>query len=336
MFDAIAGLPEQSLRGYEEGLRVPELPDAAGVTAVAFCGMGSSAVAGDVVRSVFRGELRVPVQVIREPELPDYVGPGTLVVCSSYSGGTAETLSCFDQSIARGARVVAVTSGGELAERARARRVPLAAVPAAFVVPRASFGALSFTVLGVLEAAGLLPGLREDVAESVAVLGDLAGRLDPQIPSVDNEAKRVALRIGDRFPVVWGAEGFPAVAAVRWKTQLNENAKLPAFASAMPELDHNEVVGWARGAGERFFVVELRTESESADVAARFPLSEEIALEAGVEAQQVHAVGRSSLARLCSLVVVGDFASVYLGLRRGYDPTPIDAIDRLKAALADG
>jgi len=135
--------------------------------------------------------------------------------------------------------------------------------------------------------------------------------------------------------VVWGAEGIGAVAASRWKTQMNENAKVPAFSSSLPELDHNEVVGWSAGTGERFFLVALRHGGEHPDVAARFPPSIEIARAAGVIAEEVRASGRSALARLLSLVVLGDFTSIYLGLLRGFDPRPVEAVDRLKRTLAE-
>jgi glucose/mannose-6-phosphate isomerase len=203
-------------------------------------------------------------------------------------------------------------------------------------MPRAAVGHLAFGVLGVLEAAGLglVPSLDGDVREVISVLEGLARRLGPEAPLDENLAKLLAARMRGRLPVIWGAEGIGAAAAARWKTQLNENAKTPAFWATLPELDHNEVVGWSEGQGERFFLVALRHEGEHADVAARFPLSIEIARDSGLQAEEVWAGGRSALAALLELVLHGDLVSTYLALERGVDPSPIDAIARLKRALA--
>jgi glucose/mannose-6-phosphate isomerase len=202
------------------------------------------------------------------------------------------------------------------------------------LMPRAALGHLAFGLLGALESAGLVPRLAADVDEAVREMERLLEDLAPDVPTERNAAKRTATAIGERVPVIWGAEGFASVAANRWRTQWNENAKLPAFASALPELDHNEVVGWADGTGRTFAVVALRHADEHPDVAARFPLSLDIARKAGVEPIEVTASGTSALARLFSLVVLGDLASTYVGLARGVDPSPIEAIAELKAALA--
>ena len=179
-----------------------------------------------------------------------------------------------------------------------------------------------------------MPPVREDLEECARELEALAAQLAPGLPTSVNVAKQVADVVGERVPVIWGAEGIGAVAAARWKTQMNENAKVPAFAAALPELDHNEVVGWSRDRGHGFALLVLRHEGERQDVATRFALSIAIAEGAGVRTQEVWARGRSALARLFSLVIVGDFASTYLGLSYGVDPWPVEAITRLKEALA--
>jgi glucose/mannose-6-phosphate isomerase len=333
MLGAVASLPTQARTSYDDGRRLAPLPSLEGITAVTYCGMGGSAVAGDVLRSLFRGRLGVPIEVNRSPELPGYCGRTTLVIVCSYSGGTAESLAAYDEAIARGCRTLAVTSGGDLAGRAGAAGTPVVRVPTG-LMPRAALGHLAFGLLGALESAGLVPRLAADVDEAVREMERLLEDLAPDVPTERNAAKRTATAIGERVPVIWGAEGFASVAANRWRTQWNENAKLPAFASALPELDHNEVVGWADGTGRTFAVVALRHADEHPDVAARFPLSLDIARKAGVEPIEVTASGTSALARLFSLVVLGDLASTYVGLARGVDPSPIEAIAELKAALA--
>jgi len=334
MLDAVVALPRHCREGHRLGLDAPDLPSAEGATAIAFCGMGGSAVAGDVLRALHADRLGVPVVVVRSPELPGFCGPDTLVLSSSYSGGTAETLACFDEAVARGCHVVAVTSGGELGRRAAELGLGRVAVPAGFM-PRAALGYLALGALGALEAIGVGPPLSADLEEAVRELEALLGECGPEVPSTSNPAKSLALSLGERVPVVWGSEGIGAVAAARWKTQCNENAKVPAFAASLPELDHNEVVGWSEGRGAGFALIALRHAGEHPEVAARFPLSLEIARSSGLEATEVWGRGRSALARLLTLVLFGDLVSVYLGITRGVDPTPIEAIARLKRALAE-
>jgi glucose/mannose-6-phosphate isomerase len=336
MLKAIGRLPHDCRDGYELGRATERLPSGEGVSAIAFCAMGSSAHSGEILRALFRDRVRIPIDVVRTPELPEYCGPHTLVVASSYSGDTAETLACFEEGVRRGCRVLSIASGGELGRRSAELELPIVEIPPGLLMPRVSLGYFALGVLGALEAVGLLPPLADDVEEALQVLTELVGTLDATEPSDRNPAKRLASAIGDRFPVVWGVEGIGSVAAARWRTQFHENAKVPSFSSALPELDHNEVVGWAPGTGADFFLVGLRHDGEPADAAMRFPLSLEVAEAAGMRSEQVRAVGRAPLARLMSLLAMGDFTSVYLGVLRGEDPTPIEAIARLKRALAGG
>ena len=310
MLDAIAGMPRHCREGYELGHGARDLPSGEGVTAIAVSGMGGSAVAGDVLRSLYADRLRIPVVVVRSPQLPEWCGPHTLVIVSSYSGGTAETLSCFEEAVRRGCRIVAVTSGGELGGRAKERELALVTVPGGFQ-PRAALGYLA-----------------------LGSLGALAAQLAPGVPTDINPAKQLAGAIGERVPVIWGAEGIGSVAAARWKTQCNELAKVPAWAASLPELDHNEVVGWSEDRGRGFFLVALRHEGEHPEIARRFALSIQIATGAGAGAEEVRSRGRSSLSQLLTLIMMGDFTATYLGLARGVDPTPVEVITRLKEALA--
>jgi glucose/mannose-6-phosphate isomerase len=332
MLAVIGEMGSHCRQGYSNGAGASGLPDLADVRGVVFCGMGGSAVAGDVLRSVFRDRLGVPVEVNRSPELPEHAGLHSLVVVSSYSGDTSETLAAFREATKRGCRAVVVTSGGTIADEAAQEGVPVVSVPGGFQ-PRAALGWLAFTALGALEAAGLLPPLAEDVAEAAGEVDARADVCGPDAPAAGNPAKQLAEAIGERIPVIWGAEGIGSAAAARWKTQLNENGKAPAWWASMSELDHNEVVGWTEPFGGAHALIALRHEAEDPEIAARFPLSLEIAEEAGVDTHQVWATGRSALARLMSLIALGDFVSAYVGIRKGVDPTPVEVIQRLKAAL---
>jgi glucose/mannose-6-phosphate isomerase len=332
MLGAVASMPRHVREGYDAAMSTQGLPLADGVTAVAFCGMGGSGIAGDVLRATYGHRLAVPVEVVRSPLLPAWVGPHSLVICSSYSGSTAETLSCFEEGRARGARLAAITSGGPLAERAVEQGSTPVRIAGGYL-PRAALGYIAFALLGTMERVGLLPRLADDVIDAVEVLEPLVDALGPDVPSERNEAKALASRIGRRHPVIWGADGVGAAAAGRWKAQMNENGKVPAWAAGLPELDHNEVVGWSDRRGEDSFVIALRDEEEHPDVAVRFPISLEIARDAGAATEEVWATGRTRLSRFLSLAIMGDFTSCYVGLMQGIDPSPIDAIVRLKAFL---
>ncbi len=333
MLGAVGSLGSDCREAYAAGRSTAELPDLSDVSTVVVCGMGGSAVAGDVLRSVFRGRLGVPVEVNRSPELPEHAGVHTLVIASSYSGNTSETLTAFRTGARRGCRTLAVTSGGILQAEATEHGAPIVGVPGGFQ-PRAALGWLAFSMLGALEAAGLLPALADDVDEAAELADQRARACRPDVPTAENPAKRLATDLGDRVPVVWGAEGIGSVAAARWKTQFNENGKIPAWSSSMSELDHNEVVGWTEPYGRSHAVIALRHDGEDAETAERFPLSLRIAEDAGAVTEEVRTHARSGLARLIDLVSRGDHVSAYVGIRRGVDPTPVEVIQRLKAALA--
>jgi glucose/mannose-6-phosphate isomerase len=334
MLDAIAGMAGHVRAGYRLGRDARGLPSGEGVSAIVVCGMGSSAACGDLIRALFANRIRVPVLVVRTPELPELVGPHTLVLASSYSGNTAESLTAFEEALRRGARVFGVTSGGELARRCAELDLACVTVPTGFM-PRAAIGFMALGGLGALEATGLAPALGADVEEAGRELEASLSLCAPGVPVSANPAKTVAAAAADRTPVVWGSEGIGAVAAARWKSELNENAKVPAFWSELPELDHNEIVGWSEGAGRRFLVIALRHAGEHPDVAARFEPSVALARGSGAEVKELWARGTSALARFFSLVVVGDLTATYLGLARRVDPTPIDAIARLKRSPAE-
>lgn len=334
MLAVVSALPHHCLDGYRLGRGVRAPATAEEVTSIAFCGMGGSAVAGDLLRAVFADHLAVPVVVVRSSELPAFCGPRTLVFVSSYSGETAEALECLRAALARDCPVVVVTSGGRLASRAEELGLPRVGLPAGFM-PRAALGYMGLGAIGALETLGLLPSLDRNVHTSIEELSNLVTTCVAASPASVNPAKRLALAALERVPVVWGAEGIGSVAAARWRTQFNENAKVPAWSSSLPEVDHNEVVGWSDGAGARFLVIVLRHDGEPPDVAARFPLSIDIARSSGARVEEFWASGDSALARFLSLSLVGDFTSTYLAIARGVDPTPVEAIARLKRALAE-
>jgi glucose/mannose-6-phosphate isomerase len=293
-------------------------------------GMGGSAVGGRLAAGAIGGRLRRPMVVADGYALPGWAGPDTVVLCSSYSGFTEETLAAYDDAAARDARRLVATTGGALAERARRDGVPVIPMPGGFQ-PRAAVG---YSLVAALEAAalcGAAPSLREEVEAAAELAERLAPEWGPDGPE-DGEAKALARRLHGTVPVIAGAE-LAAAAAYRWKCQINENAGLPAFASVLPELDHNEVVGWR--AADGLSAVFLDDPGAHPRNRLRVELTAEQAAAGAAVVERVPARGETPTERLVSLVLLGDLVSVYLAVLRGEDPVSIPPIDALKAALAE-
>jgi len=293
-------------------------------------GMGGSSVGGRLAAGVLGPRLTRPLHLAMDYGVPPWTGPETLVLCSSYSGDTAETLSAYDLARRAGAPRLAATTGGALAARARADGVPVVPLPGGFQ-PRAAVGYSLVTALEAAALCGAAPSVREEVEAAAALAASLASEWGPA-GAEDGDAKRIARALHGSIPVVLGAE-LMAPVAYRWKTQLNENAKVPAFASELPEHDHNEVVGW--GAAERrLAAVFLEDPQDDERMARRIDVTAELAAEGAAAVERVTARGETRLERTVSLVLLGDLVSLYAAVLRGVDPAPVAAIDTLKARLA--
>jgi len=334
MLGLIAHLGEQLRAGYAAGAGASGLPSSDGIRSVAVCGMGGSGIAGDVAHALFAPRLPFPLAVVKGYELPEFCGRDTVVVAVSFSGATEETLAVYAEALARGCRLVAVSKEGRLAGLARTDEVAHVAVPLETPpIPRAAIGLLAGSVIGVLEALGIIPPASDDVEATARVLAELGRELGPDRPEGANEAKRIARWLEGKIPVVWGSEGLAAAAAIRWKNQLNENAKLPALANWVPELDHNEIEAWSAGDPTRYRAVLLRHRGEHPRNAIRMTATAEVAESTGLQVRQVQATGTDPLAWLFSLIMVGDFASAYLAILRGVDPVAIPVLTGFKERL---
>lgn len=290
---------------------------------VVICGMGGSAIGADLAAAAIGLRATAPITIIRGYELPEWVGADTLVVCASYSGNTEETLHCFEQAGAAGAPRVVVTTGGKLAEGARAAgEVPVIGVPSG-MQPRAAVVYMTVSALECAALAGAAPSLRSEIEEAAAVTGELV--------AAHPEAKRIAHAIGERIPVVYGGPTSVA-AARRWRGQFNENAKRPAFFGDLPEAHHNEVVGWHH-AHDALVALLLETRGEHERIERRLDVTEDVMREAGVEAIRVQSRGDGAVAQVMSLVLLGDLVSVYVAVLSGVDPTPVEEIESLKRRL---
>jgi glucose/mannose-6-phosphate isomerase len=301
-------------------------------TAVAVAGMGGSGIAGDVLAALAYFRSPVPVLTVKGDRLPAFVGQRTLLLAVSYSGNTDEVLAAVEEGLSAGARLLAVCSGGRLAELARQHGAPVVLV-APGRMPRAALWSLAVPVCLAAAAAGALDPLADQVRAAADTLDAEADALGPAVPTAANPAKQAALRLVGKLPVAWGGGQLGAVAATRLRTQCNENAKVSATAAAVPESNHNDVMGLEGGLGPGRELVLLRDPAGEHQRDARRIAAACEAL--GVTSPVVRTAGEGPpLVRLARLLSFVDFASVYLGLAIGVDPTPIDAIDRIKAALA--
>ena len=337
MLDVVCEAAEHWRHGVARAREVDlgHVSDHSGLSGVIVCGMGGSGIAGDVAAVTANGHGVMPVGVMKGFALPAFTDAHTLVVLVSYSGNTEETIACFEQAHARGAQMVAIATGGKLGEMAHAHGFPCV-VPAAGMQPRAAFPYLAASVLVVLERLGVIGDLTGDLIEIDEVLREQTTRCGPRSLEADNPAKQIATALDGVMPVVWGQDGVLAVAATRWKTQFNENAKVPAYAAAVPEVGHNEVVGIGPGAppASGLGVVALRPPNEDPRIGKRVEAALRLAKERGARAIEAHVHGVSQLAQLASAVQLGDLASVYAAVLRGVDPTPVEAIERLKAEVS--
>jgi len=340
MMGAILGLPEQCSAAKTIGSTADlSAAERKRFDSLVIAGLGGSAIGGDLLRACYQPVLRCPVEVARDYHLPAYVGADTLVFAASNSGNTEETLSAYDQARRAGATIVAFTTGGELGNRASRDGVPLVTFPGG-LQPRASLG-YGFIPLVIASAKlGLLPSpLLDDIDEAVATMRGVRDRCNPDAPGDENVARALASTWRGKLPVIYGSQGERGVAAYRWKTQINENAKAYAISNVFPELNHNETVGWsgAHGQGNPEKVLRLcilRDDREPAHIQRRVELTKKIIAEHVDGIDEVWATGESALARMMSLIYVGDFASCYLAYAYGEDPPPVNVIDWLKSELA--
>ncbi len=335
MFALAAELPEQVEAAAGRASDVSVALDPAAVENVVVIGMGGSGMAGEVVSAVAAPLLAVPVVVAKSYECPAFVGTESLVFAVSASGDTEETIQAASDAQAAGAHLVVVTSGGQLADLAGEWDAPLIEVPAEIPQPRAALGAMAIPPLMVLENMGLYRGGHSWIEAAVSQLKRRRDELDAAGES--SCAAQVARQIGRTMALVHGGGSIGAAAAQRWKTQINENAKAPAWWSAQPELCHNEICGWGQNGDvtrQLITAIALRHDAEHPQVGRRFELVGEMMREVVADVIEVRAEGDGDLAQLFDLILVGDFVSLWLAAQSGVDPGPVPALGELKQALS--
>lgn len=291
------------------------------------CGMGGSAIGGDLAAAAFGGRLSKPLLTVRGYDLPSWLTADWAVLCSSYSGDTEETLACFAAAEALGARRIVVSTGGALAEAARSAGDPVIGLPGLLPAPRTAVAYMLVCTAEVTSAVGVAPRIAGEI-EGAATF------LEEHRAGLEHTAAEIAAQLSGEVPVIYGA-GITAAAARRWKTQLNENAKLAAFYSELPEANHNELCGWkGEEAGDgSFAAVLLEDADQHPRVRRRFELTAQAIDACGAPVVRVETAGETASERLLWTVMLGDLVSLAVAEDRGVDPLPIDAIDGLKASL---
>lgn len=330
----LRGLPQQCRQAWEEA-RALELPaHYARCTTIVIAGMGGSAIAGDFIQALAAPQCPVPIVVHRDYGLPAFVDENTLLIVSSYSGQTEETLSGFEEGMRRGAKVVALTSGGGLGRRAQEAGLPLFTIKYR-ASPRATLGLSLMFLLAIMQRLGFMPDPEAAVADAISAMERLLERVAREVPQAQNPAKALAAQLLGREVAVYGA-GHLGPVARRWKTQLNENAKAWAGFDLFPELNHNMVVGYEFPAdlAERVFVVLLWAPTLGPRLRARYQVTQELLRRAGIPHREVETLSTTPLAQAMGMTLLGDYVSYYLALLNGVDPTPVKTIDYLKERLA--
>ena len=303
---------------------------------IVFAGMGGSAIAGDLFSAFARESLPVPTHILREYDIPGFVGESTLFIATSYSGNTEETLTASKAAVKRGATLIGISSGGSLLTLCEEGNHPFIRIPHGYP-PRQALGYLFFTLYFLADKLGMSIRNDKDLAETEQLLQDLSERYNPELSMGNNLANHIAQSVYHAIPVIYTAAAYLYPVPVRWRNQFNENSKAMAFSNVFPELNHNEIVGWdgLKEVNKHLRIILLRDPEENPRIQQRIDISKELLKKSGIPFGEIFAEGNSRLARLFSLIYVGDWASYYLAMLNEKDPMRIDNIDFLKQKLSE-
>ncbi len=300
---------------------------------IVFSGMGGSAIGGNLIISYFGDELEIPAIVNRNYYLPQFVDSSSLVVVTSFSGNTEESLSSYEDAKSKGAQILCITSGGTLKQKARQDKTPVITIPDG-VPPRTALGYLSIPAIFSLMKAHLVGDKTADFEETILLLQKKAKVYSPD--STSNPALNLAQKLQAKIPIIYSTNDLLDIVALRWKGQFSENAKVLAFCNVFPELNHNEIVGWEQLPAllKNFQIIYLHDLQDHPRNNRRMDISKEILEQVTNPIIELETEGKSKLARLFSLIYFGDVVSYYLAILNGVDPTPIEKIQYLKNQLA--
>ncbi|HLD42727.1 MAG TPA: bifunctional phosphoglucose/phosphomannose isomerase [Candidatus Nanoarchaeia archaeon] len=320
MYEVLKDFPKQIEQAYALGKDIIPKP----FDRIIVAGMGGSALPGGILQALHPA---LPITLSRGYTLPPYANKNTLVFVISHSGNTEETLASLSDGLSKGCQNIIITSGGALQKIAKEKKLPLVLVPSGGQ-PRMSYGYLFFPILRILENAKKIPDQEQAVEESIAVLSD---------PALEDNGKRIAEKLKDKIPLIYSSDSM-AIASYKWKINFNENTKILAFSNVLPEMNHNEINGFSHAVGEYVAVMLTDDEDHERDknherIGKRMAITKGLIGKAGFSAEIVSSRGKSLMARLFSLIIMGDWASYLLSLAYGRDPSPVPVIEDLKKQL---
>ena len=337
MLNLLVGFPKQLLDALKIGNEIEFAKDIKkGFSNIVFTGLGGSAIGADLIRSYISRECKLPVTVNRDYTLPGFVGKETLLVVSSYSGNTEETISAYNEGREKGARIIAITSNGQLKKMSKEDGFPCVTIPQG-LPPRCALGYSSIPTLVLFCKLGLISDKASEVKESADIMSGLYEEaLSAQVAQEKNVAKSIASALFEKYAVIYGANQRTDCVATRWRGQLAENSKTISSTHLFPEMNHNEIVGWQNPKNllKDLTVILLRDQDDHPRIKTRMDISKSIIKKEGARIVEVTSRGKSLLARIFSLVYIGDFVSFYLAILNNIDPTPVDSITYLKKELA--
>jgi glucose/mannose-6-phosphate isomerase len=334
MKSLLESFPDQIAAAARAGHKLTmDVPRKTGMLVVT--GLGGSAIGGDLARSIAGHHLRVPFIVNRDYDLPQFVDASSTVFACSYSGNTEETINAYQQARKAKASIVCITSGGQLEALAAKDSVPVIRVPAG-LPPRAALGYSLMMLLAALQTMNMIPAMAEAIQEALALLSDLREEYRASNPAVSNPAKQLATSLNGKIIVVYGSNGITDAVAYRWRSQIEENAKNLASHHTLPEMNHNELVGWLypKEMLQQIGVVFLRDKGDHPQTQRRFELTRELIAGKASAVHEVWSKGDSLLARVLSIIYMGDFVSLYLAYLNNIDPTPVHVIESFKSKLS--
>ena len=303
LLQVIKNFPNQC----REALSLPKGISASGdINNIVITGMGGSAVGGDFLR-IYLSDTNIPVYVNRDYKLPNFVNEKSLVFAVSYSGNTEETLSALNDAKERNAQIIGITSGGKLAEECE----KVIKIPSG-LQPRAALGYTFFPMLGILHNSDIVRVKNDELNEMLEIL--------KQTDKFNDAGEELSKKLKEKIPVIYASDALGAI-AFRWKTQINENAKMPAFYNVFSEMNHNEIAAY-KGMDHKFAAVIIRDKFDNDRIKKRMDICKEI-MEQYVEVEEVETQGESLLARMFSTIYLGDFVSYYMALSNRVDPSPV-------------
>lgn len=333
MLELVSGFDRQLEQALKTA-RSLEVKRSDPIRSIVICGMGGSAISGDLLKACVDSQLSVPVQVIRGYSVPAHVDSTTLALVCSYSGNTEETLSAWEECRQRGACIICMASGGKLENLARENQQMCVEIPPG-LPPRTTFAYSLVPMFRILSRLGLAPDYLVKVEQSLAWVKTKIAAFGSIVPVQENAAKRLALDLWERIPVVYASQGRLEGIGRRWISQFAENGKQLGFLNLLPEMNHNEIVGWMHPKEElqRFLPIFLRDREDHPRIQIRAELTRDFLQEKAGKALEFWSDGESWLERLCALLLLGDFTSVYLALLNQEDPTPVAPIETFKNRL---